>query len=117
MLCGHLRHLHLHLLRHALLQLLTGRDQAVRVHIQQLGVLAQQLCRARDTDDLLRHRRAQHQLKELVAPHGGGFAGHEGHGALGNDAHVTEHVGVSIVTQIVLVQPLQHRSNHVRVDV
>ena len=56
-------------------------------------------------------------MQELVAAHGGGFAGHEGHGALGNDAHVTEHIRVGVVSKVVLVQTFQHWSDNVRVNV
>ena len=52
----HLGHHHLHLLlllRHTLFHLLAGRDQAVGVYVQQLGVLAQQLGGAQRANDLL----------------------------------------------------------------
>ncbi len=48
-------HLHLHqrLLLETLMQLLTVRDQAIRVHVQQLGVFTQQFRRAQRADNLL----------------------------------------------------------------
>ena len=80
-------------------------------------MVAEQLCGAVHTNDLLCHWAVENNLQELVTANRFGFFNHEARRTSCNNVHVADQVRVFAVAQVVLVQALDGWCDDVLVDV